>query len=246
MKLNLNDYVDNNDDIYQIKNVLTHPNYLKIEKNIHVIKNFTTQEERDWFISIAESASEEDWFKDKRQWWSGKILYVGDENVGNKNVWSVINRIKDLFDDAQEEKWQFGGMISVHRMKPGEAMFLHADNPSGTGGVTNYVQFGMTVYHSDFNGGEIHYEYLGISYKPEKGDLLMHPGTTRYTHRTLPVLDGPNRYISTTFAFDPAVKRLMDKKMVFENLTTGESETPDPIQHYQKSEGVPPVTPQGE
>lgn len=233
-KENINDYIDN-DDIYQVPGILNHPNYFFVEKNIHVIKNFTTQEEREWFISIAESAEESDWWKDKREWWSGKILYVGDENVGNQNIRNILDRIRALFDDEREEKWQFGGMISVHRMQPGEAMFVHADNPSGTNGLTNYVQFGMALYHSQFNGGEVHYEHLGISYKPEAGDFLMHPGSTRYTHRTLPVLPGPIRYISTTFAFDPAVKRLRDQKMVYENQLTGETETGDPIFLYHKN-----------
>ena len=50
---NSNDLVDDNDEIYQIPGVLSHPNYHKVEKNVHVIKNFTTQEERDFFVSIA-------------------------------------------------------------------------------------------------------------------------------------------------------------------------------------------------
>jgi hypothetical protein len=231
---NSNDYVDDNDEIYQVSGVLSHPNYFQVEKNVHVIKNFTTQEERDWFVSIAESAKEENWWLDKREWWSGKILYIGDENLGNIHIQNIFKRIKTLFDDNNDEKWSFGGLMSVHRMREGEAMFLHADNPSGTGDLTNYVQFGMTMYHTDFNGGEIHYENIGVTYKPEKGDLLMHPGSTRYTHRTLPVKPGNTRYISTTFAFDPAVKKLRDSRMVFENIKDGSQETKDPIYLYQK------------
>jgi len=234
--LNTNDYI-NDESIYQASGVLNHPNYFSVEKNIHVIKNFTTQEERDWFISIAESAPEKHWWRDKRTWWNGKILYVGDENVGNPHIHDILSRIRDLFDDGREEKWHFGGMITVHRMKPGESMFLHSDNPSGTGNLTNYVQFGMTTYHSDFNGGEIYYPNLKIKYKPEKGDLLMHPGTTWYEHKTMPVMPGAVRYISTTFAYDPEVKRLRDQKMVFENIETGlaDQSTPDPINYYQKN-----------
>ena len=232
---NSNDLVDDNDEIYQIPGVLSHPNYHKVEKNVHVIKNFTTQEERDFFVSIAESANESAWWKDKREWWHGKILYVGEENLGNIHIRNILSRIKQLFDDDKEEKWSFGGMTSVHRMTTDQAMFLHADNPIGTGDKTNYVQFGMTMYHTDFSGGEIHYEYLPLTYKPEKGDLLMHPGSTRYTHRTLPVGDGNTRYISTTFAFDPAVKRLRDSKMVYENAIDGTQSTMDPIQLYQKN-----------
>ena len=225
---------EHGDEIYQVPKILNHPNYYQVEKNIHVIKNFTTQEERDWFVSLAESAPEDYWWKDKREWWTGKMLYVGDENTSNKNVVNISSRIRDLFDDEKEEKWQFGGMISVHRMRTGESMFVHADNPSGTNGLTNYVQFGMGIYHSQFNGGEIYYEHLDIAYKPEPGDLLMHPGITKYTHRTLPVLPGPTRYLSTTFAFDPAVKRLREQNMVYENQKTGIAQTEDPIFLYHK------------
>jgi len=229
---------EHGDEIYQVPKILNHPNYYQVEKNIHVIKNFTTQEERDWFVALAESAPEENWWKDKRKWWTGKILYVGDENTGNRHIVNILSRIRNLFDDEREEKRTFGGMISVHRMKPGEAMFLHADNPSGTDGTTNYVQFGMTMYHTDFNGGEIFYENLNLSYKPQKGDLLMHPGITHYQHRTLPVLLGPNRYISTTFAFDPAVKRLREQKLVFADIKTGapDNSHPDPITFYQTNQ----------
>lgn len=232
--LDTNDW-EHDDEIYQVPKILHHPNYYQVEKNIHVIKNFTTQEERDWFIALAESAPEEDWWKDKREWWNGKILYVGDENTGNQHIVNVMTRIKDLFDDGKQEKWTFGGMISVHRMRTGESMFVHADNPSGTNGLTNYVQFGMGIYHSQFIGGEVYYDHLCIAYKPEAGDLLMHPGTTKYTHRTLPVLGNQTRYLSTTFAFDPEVKRLRDQNMVYRNENTGKTETQDPIFLYHKS-----------
>lgn len=232
--INLNDYMDD-ESIYKVPRIINHPNYYQVEENIHVIKNFTTQDERDWFVSIAESKTDEEWDKDKREWWNKKIAYVGDDNLVNPILQDVLKRIRDLFDDDKEEKWSIGGMLAVHRMKPGEKMFSHSDNPSGTDGTTNYVQFGMVLYHNDFNGGEIKYDNLGIVYKPEAGDLLMHPGTTKYTHSTLPVLDGPNRYISTTFAFDPAVKKLRDQKLVFANIETGEPDasTPDPISTYQ-------------
>lgn len=226
---------DYNESVYKVNKILEHPNYLKVEENIHVIKEFTTQAERDWFVSVAESAPEENWWKDKRIWWNGKILYVGDENTDNSNVTGILSRIRSLFDDEAEEKWSLGGMITVHRMKPGEEMFLHSDNPSGSDGTTNYVIFGMGLYHSDFNGGEVHYEKLGISYKPEKGDLLIHPGSMKYIHRTFPVKPGPIRYLSTTFAFDPAVKRLRDQKMVFEDINTKNAKgEPDPINEYHR------------
>ena len=242
-KMSYIDYDLDDDNLYQIPGVLNHPNYYKVEKNIHVIKNFTTQEERDFFINIAESGTEENWDKDKRRWWNKKILYVGDENLNHDHIRNILNRIRDLFglkrDSYDDERWFLGGMSTVHRMVPGESMFIHSDNPAGTAiddgktGLTNHVLFGMCLYHTQFNGGEVFYTNIGVEYKPEAGDLLMHPGSVKYTHGTKPVLPGPNRYISTTFVFDQKAKKLKEQGMVFESMEDGQNvEIEDPIRKY--------------
>jgi len=202
-----------NTGIYQPEGVLNHYNYHKVEKNIHVIKNFTTQEERDYYIEIAEKATNEDWDKDPREWWNNKILFVGKDRLENKHNTEILSRINKLFNNEDGKIGFLGGMASVHRMKPGEKMFSHSDNPSGAviergvKGVTNYVIFGMVLYHTQFNGGEIYYDNLGISYKPDAGDLVMHPGSVKYTHSTLKVKPGPNRYISTIFLYENIAKK---------------------------------------
>jgi hypothetical protein len=232
INVNLNDLIQD-EKIYKVKSILNHKNYYQVEENVHVIKNFTTQEERQWYIDIAEAATKEDWDRDKRSWWNKKILYVGDDRVNSQIVVGIRDRIKDLFSSEYSE-WWVSGMQTVHRMFPGEQMFIHADNPSGTQDKTNYVQFGMVLYHNDFNGGEIFYKHLGIEYKPEAGDLLMHPGTTKYSHGTKPVLRGPNRYVSTAFAYDPLVKEVRDQSGVFKHLTNGkiDEQNMDPINKY--------------
>lgn len=230
-----------NTGIYQPKNVINHPNYHMVEKNIHVIKNFTTQEERDFFIKIAEQGTPEQWNKDKRFWWNKKILFVGDENLENQHILNISGRIKELFEDENEKKYSYGGLASVHRMKPGEKMFEHSDNPSGfplgynSSDLTNFVIFGMVLYHNDFNGGDVHYRYLNLSYKPEAGDLLMHPGSFKYTHKTKPVLEGPNRYISTMFIYDKNGDSLRSSGKVFSNMKNGKNHIiKDPISAYHK------------
>jgi hypothetical protein len=206
-----------NTGIYQPKGVINHPNYYKVEKNIHVIKNFTTQEERNYYINIAENVTDEEWNKDPREWWNNKIFFVGKDKLQEKHNVNILNRIDKLFNNENKELGFLGGMASVHRMRPGERMFAHSDNPSGeavdrgTRGLTNYVIFGMVLYHTNFKGGEIFYDNLNISYKPEAGDLLMHPGSVKYTHSTLPVLPGPNRYISTVFLYENVAKEAHEK-----------------------------------
>lgn len=234
MLKNLNDYMQDY-SMYNVSQVKLHPNYHQVEENIHVIKNFTTQEERDWFLNIAQSAEEDDWGKDDREWWNKKILFIGEKNLNHPILITVMQRIKDLFDDKINESWAFGGSSSIHRMQEGEAMFVHADNPSGTHRENNYVQFGLVLYHNDFDGGEVIYPELNLEYKPSAGDLLMHPGTTKYTHGTKPVLNGSVRYISTAWVFDPKVKKVRDKNMVFDQVDTGEiTGDIDPITKYQK------------
>jgi hypothetical protein len=224
--------------IYQPERVLKHPNYKKIEKNIHVLKNFTTEEERIFFIQIAENASKKDWEKDPRKWWNNKIMFIGEKNFENEHVKNIYKRINDLFDNQQKENF-LGGLHTVHRMQPGESMFPHSDNPSGVGvdykliGLTNYVIFGMVLYHNDFNGGEIYYKHLGISYKPEKGDLLMHPGSIKYSHGTRPVLPGNNRYISTMFLYEGNAKSVKESGLVFESIDGKNRDSDkDPVSAY--------------
>jgi len=228
-------------NIYQQKNVLNHPNYQKIEKNIHVIKNFTTEEERDFFLEIATKGTQKDWGKDPRRWWHNKIMFVGEENLKHQHMENIYKRIYNLFEDEKDNTF-LGGLSTVHRMQPGESMFPHSDNPSGVGvdyklvGLTNYVIFGMVLYHSDFNGGEIYYKHLGITYKPEKGDLLMHPGSVKYSHGTRPVLPGNNRYISTMFLYDNSAKGVKESGLVFETMDGKNQDSDrDPVEAYLRN-----------
>lgn len=232
------DFVDPYEQMgfYQPEKVLNHENYFQVEKNIHVIKNFTSQEEREFFINIAENGTKEQWAKDERDWWKNKMLFVGEENMESPVIHNILSRIQDLFP---YENQFIAGMNSVHRMVPGESMFAHSDNPYGEDRIagktnTNYVIFGMVLYHTDFNGGEVYYNHLDISYKPDAGDLLMHPGSVVYTHSTKPVLPGPNRYISTTFLFDEKAKKLKESGLVLEDIETMEANdiVVDPISRY--------------
>jgi hypothetical protein len=237
----MNNYYDplEKTKFYQPKNVLNHPNYYKIEENIHVIKNFTTEKERKYYLNVVKNSTKYDWNKDPREWWNNKILFIGEKRILDYQNINILNRIKKLFNDYNEQDIYFSQIGNINRMQPGEKMFSHSDNPCGSEidygikGVTNYVIFGMTLYHSQFNGGEIFYDNLNISYKPNAGDLLIHPGSLKYTHSTLPVLPGENRYISTVFLYDKKAKKLKENNFVFENIIDQKVEkTQDPIKKY--------------
>lgn len=194
-----------------VKKLQTHPNFEKLEKNIWVIHDFITLEERKYYIDIAESASEEDWWKREPGWWHGKFLPIPkDSKIPNQ----IVERIKLWIEDPNQ--WIWGSPSSIHRIKPGEKMFLHADNPRERGKFNNWVELSFVLYHNDFNGGEVIYPELKFEYKPLAGDLLMHPGTFKYLHGTNEVLEGPIRYNSTMWAYDKRSEKMHKENKVFE------------------------------
>jgi hypothetical protein len=187
----------------------------EIHDEIWVIHNFTNKNERDFYIKLAESAEENEWWQREPGWWNGKFLPVPkDSDVPLQ----IVKKIQLLIED--HENWTWGTPSSVHRIKPGEKMFLHADNPNEKSGLNNWVDLSFVLYHNEFNGGEIIYPELGVEYHPLPGDLLMHPGSQNYLHGTKEVLPGPNRYNSTMWAYDNRAKKLHEDGLVYEGYKT--------------------------
>ena len=213
--------------------VINHPNAYKIEENIYAIKNFVLPEESQWILSIAEATTEEEWFKDGRDWWSGKIIYIGEQNENNPHVKNLLARIENLFSESDHT---IGGIKTIHRMKKKQIMFIHADNPKEINGLDNLVEFGIVMYHSDFEGGEVFYEDLGIEYKPEQYDLVIHPGSAKYKHGVRAVKSDTPRYITTAFVYGPGYEEILKSDAVYLDAETGKvnSEIHNPITVYHK------------
>ena len=211
------------------------PNVNKIEDNFWVIPNFISEEERKIYLDYIETLPEEEWWKQNRNWWLGK--YISIENSEElKNVASIINeRVREYFP----EDVHLGAFGSVHRLKEGQGMFIHTDNPTEvrdlvdennerigeTSGHNNYCVLAMVVYLNDFNGAELYFPRLNnFEYKAKAGDLVLFPGTGKeYDHGVRPLLPGPNRYITTGFGYDLRVKPLKEARYVFEDTKTGEA-----------------------
>ena len=79
-------------------------------------------------------------------------------------------------------------------------MFVHADF-SEADDIDDIVLFNTAIYHNDVAGGNIYYPEIGVSYHPKQGDIVMHPGTTKYRHGVQKVLKD-TRYISTLWVAD--------------------------------------------
>jgi hypothetical protein len=199
--------------LFEMVNEKLLPNVTKIEKNIWVVSNFISEEDRKFCIDYAESLEEEAWWE-KDKWWKGKIVEL-EKNSPVKILFEKISKElqKYLLDGVFIGTRPFG---SLHRLTEGQSMFLHTDNPTKvreyidehgnvvgeTSGDNNYCLLAIILYLSDFNGGELHFPRLKIKYKANPGDLLLWSGAGEdYDHEVLPVLPGPNRYITTGFGY---------------------------------------------
>ncbi len=202
-------------DIPKLNKIRHNENYVMIEENIHAIKKFITEEEHLFFDSIISNSAQDDWIGDGegvgRSWWYKRMMPFTDEQKSNTNVFNLTNRLISLLDEPTLVLDAGNKLGAIHRLFPGEGMFEHCDNPI----YENYelthhhsdfvnlgLQYAITIYLNDFEGGEVYYPNLGLSYKPEKGDILLHPGTKKYTHGVKNVTGNSVRYIITTFIND--------------------------------------------
>jgi hypothetical protein len=169
----------------------------KIEENIWVLHNFVTQQESEVYLNFANSSNEDQWWKENSGWYKGKYLNASNNIEIQTISQSIIKRFSSLF--KTNENIQYGSPCSIHRMTKGQEMFVHADFSEIDKDDTGVILFNTAIYHNDVPGGEIYYPEIGVEYHPIQGDLVIHPGSTKYRHGVKPVLND-TRYISTLWA----------------------------------------------
>lgn len=165
-----------------------------IEYNIYVLHNFVLAEESQVYLDIANSVNEELWWQENSGWYKGKYLNLSDKPIIKQISENIIERFSKVF--SQGEKYTFGSPSSIHRMTKGQDMFVHADFSETDDIDEDVILFNTAIYHNDVLGGEIYYPEIGVEYHPVQGDIVIHPGNTKYRHGVKPVLD-QTRYIST-------------------------------------------------
>ncbi len=204
----------------------------KVEENIWVIKNFVSKEILQEYKDYIESIDEKEWWKKNKDWWVGKYIALDDTCSIFPRVTELTKKVESIVNDDV----YLGLFGSIHRLTPGQGMFIHTDNPTekrplydenkeqvgSTGGHNNYCILAMVLYLNEFNGGNLYFPELKIDYHGNPGDLVIFPGTGReYDHGVRPLEDGPNRYIMTGFGYDQRVETLKQAKYVFEDVETG-------------------------
>jgi len=182
------------------------------------IKNFITQDELEGVKKIIDAASQKDWEKhymaslanfcmekfgrsdvDKlveegkfeiTQGWMDKTLSLQGNNLSMK-LWLRINSIVHGCDNSL----MLCGLSTIQRLPPGVELKSHVDQDTDPS-----IRYAVVLYlNDDYNAGELFFDNLNISLKPESRSLLFFPGNIKYKHGVRHVSDGPVRYVIVGF-----------------------------------------------
>lgn len=163
--------------------------FVKLGKDIYVYNNFISDNECKEICKIAETIEDNNW------------MHLDDTARSFKEIEQLVpihDRIKSLLD----QEVYLGTYKKLVRMKKGSIGKRHADyydfrlqreaNAQLKKGekfklVENIVG-ALILYFNDFEGGSLSYPVQGISYKPKKGDLLIHSSEKHCLHQVTEVL----------------------------------------------------------
>lgn len=190
----------------------------EIYKGIFVVRNFLKNEEISAIENQFSIMTEEDWSKQyteslfqfiENQYgvktieearalghnveidktWVDKNATIEDLEIRN----SINERLYKIFIQFPELNMQ--GVGSIQRQYDGVSLSYHVDSLSNP-----LVVFACVMYiNDDFTGGELHFPEIDITYRPEKGALIIFPSADEYLHGVLPVGPGPIRYALPAF-----------------------------------------------
>lgn len=173
----------------------------EIGKDIYLYKSFLSKDEAKNFADIASSLKEEDWYSD------GFITH----SIVVPEIDLVMEKISSIVPEGMD----FGPQKCFVRMLPGDTWGYHADNykyQETLDKASLYVDgepfelvknsmYGIVIYYSEFEGGEIHYNRQDIEFKPSPGDMIVHSSLEHCFHGVKEVKSGI-RYSSGPFIYN--------------------------------------------
>lgn len=83
----------------------------------------------------------------------------------------------------------------ITRTPEGKKIYGHTDNVGNSRSIKGVILY----LNDDFEGGELYYKDIDLTYKPRAGSVIIH--NADYYHEVLPVTSG-TRYSATTFVWE--------------------------------------------
>jgi hypothetical protein len=178
----------------------TFPQCQEIHKNIFLITDFISEEDRILLMSMAQNASEDDWRKDYIESlddikydinypWHDKALNI-DSSLGTS--------LRDEIKSAIGKDYLIQRFGTIQRHYPGSSLAEHSDR-----GYNREPEYAIVLYlNDDYLGGELYFSKFNIEFKFPKGSMVVFATGDDYMHGVKEVLEGPTRYVITSFIFN--------------------------------------------
>jgi hypothetical protein len=191
--------------------------YKELAKDVYILYDFITEEERLAYYELATNANNVDWtvfylsgLEDQgmQKYNRSDIASLVREGLLNINPsWldkalgamplrpipdNIANRTQQL---VPENIYKVTGYNTVQRHYPGTQLDEHIDSQHDAN-----LRYATVIYlNDDYQGGELFFRDLGLRIKPPIRSLLIF--SADLLHGVDKVLDGPHRYVVTSFIF---------------------------------------------
>lgn len=192
--------------------------YEELANGVYILYNFISEEERLSYYNLAINAEDVDW----------TIFYLqglesqGVDKYGRSDIATLVKEgllsinpswmdktlgampispIPSIIAErtqalVPEDKYEVTGYYAIQRHYPGSHLAEHIDSQ-----YDSSLRYATVVYlNEDYEGGELYFPDLDIRIKPPARALMIF--SADLLHGVSDVLDGPHRYVATSFIFN--------------------------------------------
>ena len=128
--------------------------------------------------------------------------HLPEELSDIKNIYDDYNLVlRQCLTDYEARynfKMEFMESINFVKYNPGQHFNIHTD--SGFSYFCTLSSVGW--FNDDYDGGELWFPYLNLTFKPQKGDVLFFPSTYIYAHGSKEVTKGVKYSAVTMFNYN--------------------------------------------
>lgn len=128
--------------------------------------------------------------------------HLPEELSDIKNIYDdynvVLRKCLTDYEARYNFKMEFMESINFVKYNPGQHFNVHTD--SGFSYFCTLSSVGW--FNDDYDGGELWFPYLNLTFKPQKGDVLFFPSTYIYAHGSKEVTKGIKYSAVTMFNYN--------------------------------------------
>jgi hypothetical protein len=150
-------------------------NFKQISDGIWVYKKFVPEQECNVIAELASKVPEHMWFE--RDWYKSTKKQINELLPIHKKMNSILKKDFNIGENLSVVKFVKGQTWNLHKDNHDSLHILESNSNIKEGETVypaEYTTHGVIFYFNEYEGAEISYPEIGIRYKPEKGDMLVH------------------------------------------------------------------------